>query len=106
MDQSLGLVGDGTFQRVAEGVAEVKQSSVAGFQFVGCNNGCFGAAGVCDCLFALWSAVEDALPVDFQPLEELGVVDQAVFGNFCISGAEITRAERVQNGCVSKDKCC
>ena len=42
------------------------------------------------------AAGEDVLPVCFQPGEEVGVAEQAVFGDLGIAGAEFARRQRVE----------
>ena len=82
---------------MAECVAEIEQRAVAGLELVARHDIGLGAAGFGDRLVRAGAAGEDRAPVVFQPGEEVRPVDQAVFGDFGIAGAEFARRQRVEH---------
>ena len=104
MDEARPVVARQALEGVAERMAEVEQCPVAPFVFVGRHAGGLGAAGLRDGGTAGRSAREDLTAVALEPLEEAGVVDQAVFDGFGIAGAELARRQRVEAVGVGEDE--
>ena len=95
MQQPVGEAGR-RLQRVAEGMAEIEQHALAGLALVARDDPGLGAAAHRDGVLARGTAREHVLPVRFQPGEERGVAEQAVFGDLGIAGAEFARRQRIE----------
>ena len=102
MHQPGAVIAGRRFQRMAEGVAEIEQRPVAGLEFVARHDIGLGAAGFGDRLGARRTAGKHVAPVLLEPGEEIRPVDQPVFGDLGIAGAEFARRQRVERGRVGK----
>ena len=97
MHQPGAVVAGRRFQRMAEGVAEIEQRAVAGLELVAGDDIGLGAAGFGDRLRpAPAPPANTSPPVPLQPGEEFRPVDQPVFGDLGIAGAEFARRQRVE----------
>src|SRR5262249_51061801 len=103
MQQTLRVSGR-RFERMAEGVAEVKQRAFAAFALVVRHCDRLGAATRCDRMLAGRAAGENVAPVGFQPGEEAGVVDEAVFDDLGVAGTEFPYGKRVEQRRVGDDQ--
>ena len=103
MQQAVGKAGFG-FQRMAERVAEVEQRAHPGqFLFVGGDNPRLGRHAARDGADAgLGIARDQCGAVDFAPVEEIGIVDQAIFDHFCIARAYFARGQGIERGRVGQ----
>ncbi len=89
-------------ERVAEGVAEIEQRALAALFLVGGDDARLGGAARRDRLQPRRPAGEHRAPVAFEPSEEVAVADQAVFGHLGVAGAELARAQRVEDAGVGE----
>jgi hypothetical protein len=101
MQQAFGIAGRG-FQRVREGMAEVEERALAGFAFVAADDQSLGATARGNRFDAFIAALENGLPVLFQPGEKLLVVNEAVFRDFGIAGAELARWQAVEHAGIGE----
>ena len=97
------------FQRVAERVAEIEQLAVAGLALVARDDRGLGAAAHRDGVFARGTsggiaAGEYVFPIGFEPGEEGGVAEQAVFGDFGVAGAEFALRQHVKQSRVGDNQ--
>src|SRR5690606_23936028 len=104
VDQARAVVACRRFERMAEGVAQVEERALARFVFVTLDDFRLGAAGGGDRLHACGSAGKDLTPTRLQPGEEVRPIDEAVFGDRRIAGAELARGQRVERLCIGKDQ--
>ena len=98
------LVGGERFERVAEGVAEVEQRALAAFAFVCGDDGGFGRTAAGDHGLQCRRVVRgDGGAVFFEPGEEVGAVDEAVFDDFGHACGEFARRQGSEGGGVDED---
>src|SRR5438105_15942672 len=90
VQEAVGISGGG-FEGVGEGVSEIEERALARFALVAADDRSIGAATRGDRMNALGTAREYGAPILFEPAEERRVVDQAVFGDFRVTGAEFAR---------------
>ena len=109
MHQPRAVIGGRGFQRVAEGVAEIEQRAVAGLELVARRRR-RPWRGRIRAIASVRAGPprKDLAPVLLQPGEELRPVDQAVFGDLGIAGAEFAqraacRARRCRPAPASAD---
>ena len=102
VDQRLAVVMGEALERVAEGVAEIEQRALALLDLVGGDDARLGGAARRDRLQPRRPAGEHRAPVAFEPGEEVAVADQAVFGHLGVAGAELARAQRVEDAGVGE----
>ncbi len=88
MDQPVRIAGGG-LERVPESVAEIEQRPLARLAFIGGDDGGLGGAADGDRPLACGAAGEHLRPAVLKPGEELGIVDEAVFGDFGVASAEV-----------------
>ena len=100
--QTLGLVGDGRFQRVAKRMTQIEQRPASGLQFVRSHHIRLCLTGPGDGFVPLCPTGKHRLPVGFQPVEEVGIAQKTVFGNFRITGTKIAQRQRIQNGRIGQ----
>src|ERR1700686_2962731 len=79
-----------------EGVAEIEKRPLARFALVATDDRGLGAAAGRDRVHAVRAAREYVLPALFQPGEERLVIDQAVFGDFRVTGTEFAGRKAVE----------
>ena len=79
-----------------ESVAEIEQRALALFGLVGDDDARLGGAAHRNRLRPRRSAGEYLAPVGFQKFEKFPVVDQAVFGDLGVAGAELAFAQRIE----------
>ncbi len=96
MEQAVGKAGGG-LQRMAEGMTEIEQCALAGFALVARHDSGFGAAGCGDGVFARSAACENIGVIGLEPGEERFIAEHAIFGDFGIAGAKLTRRQRIQH---------
>ena len=73
---------------MAECMAKIEQGAVALLSLVADDNSGFGGAARGNGMCQFRACAENAAPVLFKPDEEGGIVDEAIFRNFSIAGAE------------------
>ena len=100
MHQPRAIIVRQPLQRMAESVAKVEQRAVAGLGLVARHNRRLGGAAFADSLLPRRSAREHRPPVFLQPVEKIRVVNQPVFGNFRVAGAEFARRQGVEHAGV------
>src|SRR5499427_4740114 len=103
VEQPVGKAGCG-FQRVAEGMTEIEQRTVAGFALVARHDCGLGAARGCNRVLARRTALEDLSVIFFQPAKEGCIAEHAVFGDFGITGTELARGERVEHRSIGNNE--
>jgi hypothetical protein len=102
MHETGGIVIRRRFQRVAKRVAEIEQGPVAGLILVAGDHIGLGLARNRDGFSARRAAGKNLLPICFQPGKKVWPVDQAIFGDFGVSGAKLARWQRVERRRISQ----
>ena len=93
MDETLAVIMDETLQRMAEGMAEIQQGPVPGFELVAGDNLRLGGAALGNGVNAGGAAVEDVAPIGFEPFEKGLIADQPIFRDLGIAGAKLARRQ-------------
>src|SRR5207245_1606114 len=103
MEQPIAKAG-GSFERMSERMAKVKQRPFAGFSLIAYDDCRFSPATRGDGLLALWTATQHFRPVGFQPGEKPRIIDQPVFYHFGISGPKCAPLKRIEDGGIGHDE--
>src|SRR3984893_11485401 len=104
MHKPCPIIGGDAFECMAEGMAEVEERPVALLIFIPRDNCRLRLAACRNRLNALGPAFANLAPMRFQPSTKTHVVDEAIFDNFGIAGAELPRRQCVERGGIGKNK--
>ncbi len=104
MHQPRAIIVVDPFERVAEGVPEIKQSAVAPLMFVARDNRRFRFAADRNGADAVIAAGEYSAPIGLKPAEERGIADEAVFDDLRVARAKFTRRQGFQRLRVSENQ--
>ncbi len=92
------------FQGMAESMAEIEQSALAGLPFVARHDGGLHAAGMGDGLDQRLAVTAQCLGgVGFQPVEERRIAQGAIFDHFGIAGQQFAARQGREQGGVGDD---
>src|SRR5690606_31413322 len=92
-------------QRMREGMAEIQQLAIAGLSLVCRHDGGLGTTARDDGPTQGGTvAPDDARSFGLQPSEEVGIVDQAVLGDFRISGQKLPPWQSGENVGICQDQ--
>src|SRR5260370_13212846 len=104
MHEAFRIVVGQPLEGVPEGVAKVKERSLALLGFVGDDHARLGRAAPRDRFDARGAAGEDFAPFGFQEFEEIPVADEPVFDHLGVSCAKLALAQAIEAARISENQ--